>query len=239
MPEILQGRGVFLVVVAVVVIAASATLLLKPSNGSTSATPSTPVTPVAPTIPAKAATAAPHATPSSATLAKLTANSFSTSYTAGWHLASRQNAARTAAAYELSSTPSEPNNLGIPPAGTIGITIDEYPVSALSSAHLVGAPPDPAITRQGAVQLLPHVVGTPGSATGVSHASPPELSKLGGAEAAIESYTYTYRGVGDVQVNILSRHKGRIASIELNAEPALASQGQAELEVIGAHWRWR
>jgi hypothetical protein len=72
----------------------------------------------------------------------------------------------------------------------------------------------------------------------VSLASPPALSKLAGAEAAVESYAYTYRGVGDVQVNILSRHKGHIASIELDTEPALASLGQAELEVIGAHWRW-
>jgi hypothetical protein len=238
MPEIFQGRGVFLVVIAVVLIGAGATLVLEPSNGSTSTTPATPAAPVAPATPAKTATAAPQATPS-AKLATLASNSFSTSYTAGWHLTSRRNAARTAAAYKLSSTASEPNNLGIPPAGTIGITIDEYPVSALSSAHLVGAPQDPAITKQGAVQLLPHVVGTPGSATGVSHASPPERSKLDGAEAAVESYTYTYRGVGDVQVNILSRHKGHIASIELNAEPALASQGQTELEVIGAHWRWR
>jgi hypothetical protein len=238
MPEILQGRGVFLAVIVVVVIAAGGVLLLKPSNGSTSATPTTPAAPVTPATPAKAVTPAPHAKPSSAKLATLTADSFSTSYTVGWHLASQRNAARTAAVYKLSSTASEPNNLGIPPAGTIGITIDEYPVSAPSSAHLVGAPPDPAITKQGTVQLLPHVVGTPGSATGVSRASPPALSKLAGAEAAIESYAYTYRGVGDVQVNILSRHTGHIASIELNTEPALASQGQAELEVIGAHWRW-
>lgn len=226
MPELLQGRGVLLAVIAVVVIAGGAALLLKPSNGNTSATPTT------------AATPAPRAEPATAKLATLTADSFSTSYTAGWHLASRRGAAQTAAVYKLSSTASEPNSLGIPPAGTIGITIIEYPESLLASAHLVGARPDPAITKLGAVQLLPHVVGTPGSATGVSLAGPPAPSKLAGAEAAIESYGYTYRGVGDVQVNILSRHEGHIALIELNTEPALASQGQAEVEVIGAHWLW-
>jgi hypothetical protein len=236
--DILQRRGMFLPVIAVVVIAAGAVLLLRPSNPSTSATRTTPAAPVIPATPAKAATPAADGKPSSAKRATLKAGSFSTSYTAGWHLASQRNAARTAAVYKLSSTASEPNNLGIPPAGTIGITIAEYPVSALASTHLVGAPPDPAITKQGTVQMLSHVVGTPGSATGVSRASPPTLSKLAGAEAAIESYGYTYRGVGDVQVSILARHKGHIALIELNTEPALASQGQAELEVIGATWRW-
>lgn len=233
MPEILHGRGVFIAVIAALVVAAGVALLLKPSHAGTA---STPVTAPAPVTPAR--TPAPHAKPASGKLATLTADSFSTSYTAGWHLASQRNVARAAAVYKLSSTASEPNNLGIPPAGTIGITIAEYPVSALSSAHLAGAPPDPAITKQGPVQVLPHVVGTPGSATGVSLASPPSVSKLGGAEAAIESYGYTYRGVGDIQVNVLSRHKGRIIMIELDTEPSLASQGQAELEVIGAHWRW-
>ena len=54
-----------------------------------------------------------------------------------------------------------------------------------------------------------------------------------------EDAAFSYRGVGDVQVNILSRHRGHVISIELNTEPALAGEGQAELEVIGAHWRWR
>jgi hypothetical protein len=238
MPEVLQGRGVFLAVIAVVVIAAGGALLLKPSNGGTSATPTTPVAPVTRAAPVQEATAAPHAKPSPAKLTTLTAASFGTSYTAGWHLASRRNAARSVALYKLSSTASGPNSLGIPPAGTIGITIAEYPASLLASAHLLGAPADHQITKQGAVQLLPQVVGAPGSATGVRRASPPALSKLAGAEAAIESYTYTYRGVGDVQVNILARHKGHIATIELDTEPALLSQGHAELEVIGAHWRW-
>jgi len=238
MPEILQGRGVFLAVIAVVVIAAGGALLMRPSHSGTPAAPAAPATPAAAAAPAKAATPARRAVPTSAKLVTLRADSFSTSYTAGWHLVSRRNAARTAALYKLSSTASEPNNLGIPPAGVIGVTIGEYPVSALASAHLAGAPPDPSITKQGTVQLLPHVVGAPGSATGVTLASPPALSKLGGAEAAIESYAYTYRGVGDVQLNILSRHKGQVVSIELNTEPALSSQGQAELEVIGAHWHW-
>ncbi len=225
MPDILHGRGAFLAVIVVVAIAAGAALLLKPSNGTTSATHATAAAPVTPATAAGQRTAV-EANPSSRRLLALTTGSFSTSYTAGWHLASRRNAARTAAVYKLSSTASEPNNLGIPPAGTIGITITEYPVSLLAAAHLLGAPPDPTITRQGAVQLLPHVVGTPGEATGVSLASPPARSKLAGAEAAIESYTYVYRGVGDIQVDILSRHKGRIATIELNTEPALASQAR-------------
>ena len=55
----------------------------------------------------------------------------------------------------------------------------------------------------------------------------------------VESYAYAHRGVGDVQVNILSRHNGHVAMIELDTEPTLVCRSQAELEAIGPHWRWR
>jgi hypothetical protein len=224
-----SGRGVLVAVVVIVGIVVGAALLLVPSRSHGPAARATSVA------------AAPRATPALSAPVKLTTlrgSSFTTSYTAGWHLSSRQNRTGTAAIYKLSSTGSEPNNLGIPPAGTVGITIVEYPASLLASAHLLGAPTDTATATQSTVQLLAHVVGTPGGAQGITLADPPARSSLGGAEAGVESYVYTYRGVGDVQVNILSHHKQRVATIELNTEPTLATQGQAELEVIGHHWRW-
>ena len=230
MPEIFRGRSIFVAAIVVVGAVVGAALLLMPSRGGPPAVPVTPVTP-APRAPATT-----RATP--ARLTALRGGSFTTSYTAGWHLSSRRARSVSAAMYKLSSTGSQPNNLGIPPAGTVAITIDEYPASLLAAAHLAGAPPDRDTAKQSTVQLLPHVVGTPGRAQGVILADPPSRSSLGGAEAALESYVYTYRGVGDVQVNVLSRHKGRIASIELDTQPALASEGQAELEVIDEHWRW-
>src|SRR5277367_2359572 len=184
MSESFQTRGVLVAVVAVVGVAVAAALLLVPSHGRTASAPATSVTP---------ASRAPLTTGgTSAKLTTLRGGSFTTSYTAGWHLSSRRNRSGAVAIYKLSSTGAEPNNLGIPPAGTVGITIAQYPASLLAAAHLLGAPPDPATAKQSTLQLLPHVVGTPGSAQGVSLAEPPTRSSLGGAEAAIESYVYTY-----------------------------------------------
>jgi hypothetical protein len=46
-----------------------------------------------------------------------------------------------------------------------------------------------------------------------------------------------YRGVGDVQVDLLARRNGDVFLLELNTEPALAAQGEAALETIPKHWR--
>jgi hypothetical protein len=163
---------------------------------------------------------------------------FSTSYSSGWNVSSKHNFAG-AAQYQLSSTGASVNALGIAPAGTVAVTIEQTPLSFFSSAHLVGAGPDVAASTQSAVELLPHVVGTPGGAQGVRLAAPPARSSLVGAEAGIESYGYTYRGVGDIQVDLLARRGSDVFLLELNTEPALASQGEAALETIAKHWHWK
>lgn len=162
---------------------------------------------------------------------------FTTSYQSSWTITTKRSSIG-AALYKLSSTGAPIDNLGIPPAGTVGVTIAETPVSFFSSAHLLGAAPDPGAARQSAVELLPHLVGTPGGALHATLASPPRHTSLAGAEAAIESYGYTYAGVGDIQVDILSRRDGKVVLVELNVEPALASQGEAALETITRSWRW-
>ncbi|HTA14909.1 MAG TPA: hypothetical protein VK781_08640 [Solirubrobacteraceae bacterium] len=163
---------------------------------------------------------------------------FSTSYDAGWVLSSKRDSIG-AAQYQLSSTGAAINPLGIAPAGTVAITINETPESFFSSAHTAGVGPDLAVRRQSAVQLLPHIVGTPRGAQRTILASRPQRSKLAGVEAAIESYGYTYAGTGNIQVDVLSRKHGDIVLLELNTEPSLSSQGEAALEAIAKHWRWR
>jgi len=64
-------------------------------------------------------------------------------------------------------------------------------------------------------------------------------SSLAGAEAAIESFGYTYRGVGDVEVDLLAGRDGDVFLLELNTEPALAAQGEAAFETVAKHWRWQ
>jgi hypothetical protein len=163
---------------------------------------------------------------------------FSTSYSGGWSVSSKHNATG-AALYQLSSTGKSVSALGIAPAGTVAVTIAQTPLSFFSSGHLVGAGPDAAASSQSALELLQHVVGTPGGAQRVILAAPPARSSLAGAGAAIESYGYTYRGVGDVQVDLLARRDRDVFLLELNTEPALAAQGEAALETIAKHWRWR
>jgi hypothetical protein len=168
----------------------------------------------------------------------LNGDSFTTAYEAGWGLTVRHGPTGTAR-YQLSSTGAPVNGLGIAPARTIGITIDEMPVSSLAVLHLAGAGPDPAAASQSAVELLPHAVGTPSGAEGVATADSAHATTLDGADAAEEAYTYSLAGRDNVQVDILSRHEGQLVLLELDAEPAVAGAGQAALEAIAGEWRWR
>src|SRR5277367_1031391 len=81
---------------------------------------------------------------------------FSTSYSGGWSVSSKHNATG-AAQYQLSSTGASVSALGIGPAGTVAVTIEQTPLSFFSTGHLLGAGPDTAASSQSAVELLPHV----------------------------------------------------------------------------------
>jgi hypothetical protein len=167
----------------------------------------------------------------------LNGGSFTTAYQTGWALTVRHGPAG-AARYQLSSTGAPVNGLGIPPVGTIGITIDEMPVSSLAVLHLAGAGPDPAAASQSAVELLPHAVGTPSGAQAVATADFAHAMTLDGADAAEEAYTYNLAGHENLQVDVLSHHEGQLVLLELDAEPAVARAGQAALEAITGKWRW-
>jgi hypothetical protein len=193
---------------AAAVLAISALLLLRPWDGDRQAAPQT-----------------------------LNGGSFTTAYQAGWALTVRHGPTGTAR-YQLSSTGAPVNGLGIAPPGTIGITIDEMPVSSLAVLHLAGAGPDPAAASQSAVELLPHAVGTPSGAQAVATADLAHALTLDGADAAEEAYTYSVAGHENVQVDILSHHEGQMVLLELDAEPAAAGAGQAALEAITREWRW-
>jgi len=163
---------------------------------------------------------------------------FTTGYPAGWGVTIKHGPSGFIA-YQLSSTGAPISGLGIPPAGTVGITISETPIAALNTLHLTGASPDTAAAGQTPLELLPNVVGAPGQAERVTRTESPHPTTLGGATAAEESYSYAYAGRENAQVDILSRHGAEIALVELDAEPTLAQTSQATLETITQHWRWR
>jgi hypothetical protein len=141
--------------------------------------------------------------------------------------------------YQLSSTGAAANALGVPPAGTIAVTISVIPARLLPLYHLAGAMPDTSWATQNVLELLPNVVGTPGAATYVRRAGAPSRSSLAGAEAAIESYGYLYRGLGNIQVDLLARRAGNLILIELDTEPSLAREGEAAVQAIAQNWHWR
>lgn len=167
----------------------------------------------------------------------LNGGSFTIAYPAGWDLTARRGPTG-AVRYQLSSTGAPISGLGIGPAGTIGITIDEMPISTLAVKHLTGTSADPAASSQNAIELLPHAVGTPVGAEDLARAEFPHAITLDGADAAREAYTYSWAGHTNMQVDILSHLGGRLFLLELDAEPAVAHAGQTALEAIIQDWRW-
>jgi hypothetical protein len=221
MPELPRGRTAVISVIALVVAVAAGILLS--SHGHGRATP--------PSVPSASQTA-PAPSGAAAAAKTLNAVAFTSAYASGWTLTSK-HAPSGAARYQLSSTATPPNALGIPVAGSVGVTIDVTPVSLLARAHFPGA------TGASPLKLLPDFVGTPRGAKGVKLASRPQRSRLGGAKAAIESYAYIYRDVANLQVDLLARHGHEVVLVELDTAPTLASAGEAALETLGRSWHWR
>jgi hypothetical protein len=175
---------------------------------------------------APAAVPVARASSSSASTSSVRAGSFTASYPASWRLRSaRRHGARR---YQLSSTGAAIGGLGIGPAGTVGVTIDE----SLPSTRLGAFAHD-------AARLLPLSVGTPRTALDLALSAPPRTVQLGGEEAAEESYAYTYKGHQNVQSDVLAVHDDRLVLVELDGEPNAARTAQAGFEALMRSWRWR
>ena len=177
-------------------------------------------------------TKAAHATGSPAQRS-IQANSFSATLPAGWTVLSR--AAGGAHGYHLSSTGASINGLGIGPSGTIGVTVTESGQGALAHGRVEGRP----ASTYSAPALLPHVIGTPAVASSVVRVAAPAPRHLASEPAGEEAFTYTYKGRKMMQVDLLAKHGGRLFVVELDAEPALASQSKAALQTIFGSWHWR
>ncbi len=159
----------------------------------------------------------------------LHASSFTAGYQRGWSLTSKTGP-HGEHRYQLSSTGQPISRLGIPPRGTVGITIDESSTAIFAN---------PQFASFSARALLPHIVGIPRGATALTRSTLPQRTLLGGTEAGEESYTYTYKGRQNVQVDVLAKLHARLVLVELDAEPTLTQQSQTGLEALTRHWTWR
>jgi hypothetical protein len=163
--------------------------------------------------------------------------SFTAGYDRGWTLSSRRSPLG-AMRYQLSSTGAPVSLLGIPARGGIGITVDELPLSVLAGRGGSEAQLAATVGRLSPLALLPDFVGTPRGARELARDFAPHIAKLGGVAAAEETYTYSYAGRANVQVDVLSRHASRVVLIELDAEPQLAAASERALEKLTGGWRW-
>ena len=171
----------------------------------------------------------------------LKGSSFLTAYPADWTVTVKPltpgaTGAHGTTTYTLSSTGAELDEEGVPPTGTIGITIYETPLSTIEREDK-----DPNAKTQGAAALANYVVGTPDGAQGeIETVKLHQAADLGGVEAAGRSFEYTYSGNKNIQVDVVSQRNHQLAlQVESDVEPALASQAQAALETITRNWRWR
>jgi hypothetical protein len=216
-----MSRVRILVALLVVVIAgASAVLLISPHQGGQAENIARQAESVArqaesPARPAQSPT--------------LNASSFTAGYQRGWSVTTKTGP-HGEHRYQLSSTGRPISPLGIPARATVGITIDESSTSIFANRRFASS---------SARALLPHIVGIPRGATAITRSTLPQRTLLGGTEAGEESYTYTYKGRQNVQVDVLAKLHARLVLVELDAEPTLARQSQTGLEALTQHWTWR
>lgn len=165
-------------------------------------------------------------------LTTLRGPSFTTAYPAGWSLTLTHPSAG-ATAYVLASNGATLDHYGIPPTGSIGMTITDVSVTALAAAAR-----DPGAGTQDPFQMLPRVTGRPPGATTPVFTVPLHRTSLDGAAGAAVTATYSYQGMDNVQSDVISLDGQAVGLVEVDSQSALAAQGNAALAVVLAHWHW-
>lgn len=218
----MSRRHIALGVAALAVIAGVAVVLVTPSPGG-------PAT-VAPRAP-RPTGGASHSAPSSSRT--LTARSFTASYPRSWSASSAR--ASKARSYWLSSTGARIASVGIGPAGTVGVTVDEIGLPRTPVASSGKGSSEPADEAA----LLRRLVGVPRGAHGVTRAEAPRATSLDGVPAVEESFTYAFAGRANVQSDVLARRGAQVVVVELDGEPAPARAQEPAFERLFRTWRWR
>jgi hypothetical protein len=124
-------------------------------------------------------------------------------------------------------------NAGVPPAGTIELTVSDVPLSVASSASH-----DPRLSTLQPLALLPLVVALPTGAKHVVTSQRLHAVTLAGQAAATISYSYTYQGVANLQSDIVTRRGEQLVGVELESDPELHGGALAAEHTLLAHWNW-
>jgi hypothetical protein len=163
------------------------------------------------------------------------AASFDAALPAGWVVVQDRSNAKGARGLHLSSTGAPIDGLGIGPDGTAAITIAESAPNLLDKATIGGRP----ASSISPAKMLPLVIGQPAQAVSVVTNEKPTSISLDGAPAAEAAFGYGFEGRSMMQVDVIAEHGGRLFTVELDAEPALARQSTAAWLQVLSSWRWR
>ena len=122
---------------------------------------------------------------------------------------------------------------GVPPAGTIELTLSEVPAAAASAATH-----NPRLQTLPPMALLGLLVHLPSGASHVLTSARLHRASLGGQAAAAITYTYTYHGLANVQSDLVTRRGTQLVGVELDSRPALAEKAAAAEHTVLSNWAW-
>jgi hypothetical protein len=122
---------------------------------------------------------------------------------------------------------------GVPPAGTIELTLSEVP-SAVASAQTH----NPRLQTLPPMALLGLLVHLPDGASHVVTSARLRRTSLGGQAAAAITYTYSYHGLVNVQSDVVTRRGTQLVGVELDSEPALSERAAAAEQTVLSNWAW-
>lgn len=177
-----------------------------------------------------AAAALTASTSAAATAGTLRGASFTTSYPSGWQVKPIHLLAGTTT-FLLSASGVSVSELGLPTPGGVAISVSESPIRVLQASDPLAVSSDP-------LKLLTVAISTPIAATKLHTAAAVHATTLAGAAGAAVTYTYDYKGVADVQSDIVARHGREVLAIEVDSEPAQSAVAAAEFQALVASWRW-
>jgi hypothetical protein len=177
-----------------------------------------------------AATALAASASGAGTAGTLRGASFAASYPSGWTVKPIHPVAGTTT-YLLGATGVTVSALGLPTPGGVAISISEAPIRLYEAVDPVAVPSDP-------LKLVPVAISTPRTATKLHTVVAVHAMTLDGAAGGAVTFSYDYKGVPDVQSDVVARHGREILSIEVDGEPAQSAVAAAEFKALLAGWRW-
>ena len=122
---------------------------------------------------------------------------------------------------------------GVPPAGTIELTLSEVPAATASAATH-----DPRLQTLPPKELIGLLVHLPSGASHVVTSARVHRASLGGQAAAAITYSYSYRGLANIQSDVVTRHGTQLVGVELDSQPVLAQKAAAAEQTVLKNWAW-